>query len=361
MFQNINIKISKLNLEIFLSPIISIFVAFFLGAMLMLLFDKDPVAAYFALLKGALGSKFAISNTISNAIPLVFTGLTVAIGFRAGLFNIGAEGQLLIGALTAAWLGTLTGINGFLHIVIILFFASVSGALWALPPAIFKVKTGAHEVITTLMMSFIAIHFVELILRIFLKDPFSSSGASKAISKSAEIINLGEIFPSIPTILENIHTGVFLSLSAAFLIWIFLNKTTWGYEIRSLGENPEASEFHGISKGKTITITLILGGMLSGIAGAIQIMAIQHKLYARSAVGLGFSGIAVALLANNHPLWVVPCALLFGALQSGAAQMQLVADVPIELAETIQGTVVFVIATQGLVSMGVRGWKGHDS
>lgn len=351
----------KSRLEIFLSPIISILAAFFLGAILMLLFNKDPLAAYYALLKGAFGSKFAISNTISNAIPLVFTGLTVALGFRAGLFNIGAEGQLLIGALTAAWLGPLTGINGFLHILIILFFASVTGALWALPPAIFKVKTGAHEVITTLMMSFIAIHFVELILRVFLKDPFSSSGASKAISKSAEIPQLGEILPIIPTIFENIHAGVLLSLFAAFFIWIFLNKTTWGYEIRSLGANPEASEFHGVSKGKTITITLILGGILSGIAGAIQILAIQHKLYARSAVGLGFSGIAVALLANNHPLWVIPCALLFGALQSGATQMQLVAEVPIELAETIQGTVVFVIATQGLVRMGVKGWKGHNS
>jgi simple sugar transport system permease protein len=349
------------HLSILFSPLVSILAAFLVGALLMLLFDKDPLVAYAALFKGAFGSPFAISNTVTNSVPLIFTGLTVALGFRAGLFNIGAEGQVLLGALAAAWLGPMTGVPGPVHVALIIVAAGIAGALWALPPAIFKVKTGAHEVITTLMMSFIAIHFVGLILRVFLKDPFSSSGASKDISESAEIATIGEIIPALPPIVGSSHAGIIVALIAAWLIWLLLEKTSWGFEIRSLGANPLAAVTHGVSQGKTITMALLVGGVLAGIAGAIQIMAVQHKLYARSAAGLGFAGIAVALLANNHPLWVIPSAFLFGALQSGAAQMQLAAGVPIELAEAMQGTVVFVVATQALVRVGVRGWRGRAS
>jgi len=344
------------RLSIFLSPMVSILAAFLVGAVLMLLFDKNPLVAYSALFRGAFGSPFAVSNTVSNSVPLIFTGLTVALGFRAGLFNIGAEGQVLLGALVAAWLGPMVGLPGWPHVALIIAASGLAGALWAGPPAIFKVKTGAHEVITTLMMSFIAIQLVGLILRVFLRDPFSSSGASKDIAASAEIASLGELFSFLPAIIGSSHAGILLALIAALLIWLLLEKTSWGFDIRSFGANPVAAVTHGIREGRTIAMALLVGGALAGIAGAIQIMAVQHKLYARSAVGLGFAGIAVALLANNHPMWVIPSAILFGALQSGATQMQLAADVPIELAEAMQGTIVFVVATQGVVRLAGRGF-----
>ena len=344
------------KLSIVLSPLVSIAAGVLFGAVLMIAFKKDPVAAYSALVRGSFGSAFAISNTVSRAVPLVFTGLTVALGFKAGMFNIGAEGQLIIGGLVAAWLGPMTGIPAFVHIPLVLVACGIAGMLWALLPAIFKIRTGAHEVITTLMMSFIAVQVVDLILRLYLKDPNSSSGASRAVAASSELPPLGEIAPFLPALIADVHVGIFVAIVAAIASWVLMSRTWMGYEIRAVGENPHAAELHGVSLTRVILLALLVGGILAGMAGGIQIMALQHKLYARSSVGLGFAGIAVALLANNNPLWILPSAILFGALQSGAAQLQLAADTPVELAEAIQGTIVFFVATQGFVRLGVRGW-----
>lgn len=340
----------------FLSPVVSVAAAILGGALLMIAFDKDPLQAYFALLRGAFGSPFAISNTIAKAIPLVFTGLTVALSFRAGMFNIGAEGQVVIGALVAAWLGTLSGIPVWIHVPLILVASAIAGMLWALLPAIFKIRTGAHEVITTLMMSYIAGYLVELVLREFLRDPFSSSGASRAIETTAELPRLSQLVPFPVELIAGVHSGVFLAIGAVLVIWVLLGKTWLGYEIRAVGSNPQAAEGHGVDLGRVILLALLVGGILAGMAGGIQVMALQHKLYARSNVGLGFAGIAVALLANNQPEWVLPSALFFGALQAGAAQMQLSAGTPVELVEAIQGAIVFFIATQSLIRVSVRGW-----
>ncbi len=343
-----------------LSPLVSIGGGILVGALLMIVFKRDPIVAYSALLRGAFGSPFAIANTVSKSIPLVLTGLTVALGFRGGLFNIGAEGQVIIGALVAAWLGPLGGFPAWIHVPLILTASGVSGMLWALPPAVFKIKTGAHEVITTLMMSYIAIYLSDLILRVFLRDPFSSSGASKSIESTAELPVLGELLPFHIPLIGGVHSGIFLAVGAVVVVWVLLGKTWLGYEIRAVGSNPNVAKTHGVDLGRVFLLVLLLGGFLAGMAGGIQIMALQHKLYAHSNVGLGFAGIAVALLADNNPLWVLPSALLFGALLAGAAQMQLTAGTPVELAEAIQGTIVFFVATQGFLRIVVRGWGNNN-
>lgn len=346
------------KLFIVLSPVFSIIAAVIVGALLMMLFERNPIEAYRALIRGSFGSSFAIANTVTKAIPLIFTGLSVAIGFKAGLFNIGGEGQLVIGALVAAYFGPISGLHSWFHILAILLLSGLGGIIWAVPPAVFKIKTGAHEVITTLMMSYIAIPFSELILRKYLKDPFSSSGASKEVAFTAKLPTIGNLLPFVPEAIFDISISIFIPIIAALAIWLLLNKTWLGFEIRVFGHNPDAAEHHGIIPGRVILLSLLLGGILAGMAGGIQIMAIQHKLYARSNIGLGFAGIAVALLANNNPLWIIPSAILFGALNSGAAQMQLTANTPVELAEAIQGTIVFFIATQSYIRFRVRGWGG---
>ena len=281
--------------------------------------------AYRALFVGSLGSTRAVSETIVTATPLIFAGLSVALAFRAGLFNIGGEGQILAGAVGAAYIGfAFRELPMIVHLPFALIGGFALGALWGFIPGFLKARTGAHEVITTIMLNFIALSIVNFLLKTeaFLR-PNRSDPISKIVSESAELPQLlGDQY--------RIHAGIILALLAAWGLWWLLFRSTLGFEFRSVGTNPNAAKYAGMSVGATYVIVMMLAGGLAGLAGATQILGIR-KYMTPGFFGFGFDAIALALLGRSHPAGVVGAAFLFGALRAGALRMQADTSIPIDI------------------------------
>jgi simple sugar transport system permease protein len=315
--------------------------------------------AYYALFSGALGSPsqlfrafqsgqieeiraalFPISETIVAATPLIFVGLSVALGFRAGLFNIGAEGQMNIGAILAAAVGiSWTWLPGPLHLAIMVLAAFVGGALWGAIPGFLKAKTGAHEVITTIMLNFIAVSLTLWVLGI---QPFKQQAEPVARPVAVR-------FPHLFGDNLRVHVGIFLALGVAWLVSWLLNRTTIGFEFQAVGANPAAARAAGMNPSRTIVVVMTLSGGLAGLAAAVQLGGVTPSLIPGFAAGLGFTAIALALVGRGTPLGVVLAAFLFGILQSGGRSMQAVTQTPIDIIVVIQGLVILFIAAPALV------------
>ncbi|GAG71626.1 unnamed protein product, partial [marine sediment metagenome] len=233
-------KLSKTLLPM-LVPVGMIFFSFFVGAIIMLIFGYNPIKAYVSLMRGAFVGNLNLTQTLLNSVPLIFTGLAVAFAFRCGLFNIGAEGQLYLGSLASTYLATAIVLPAILHVPLILIAGALAGGLWAFLPGILKAKTGSHEVITTMMMSWIGVFFSSYVIRNILRDPRTDLPVSKTIYKSAELIKIDKILP-IPALKgTRLHIGFFIAILTALLIWYIIKKTTIGYEVRAVGFNPYAS------------------------------------------------------------------------------------------------------------------------
>jgi ABC-type uncharacterized transport system permease subunit len=275
--------------------------------------------------------------------PYIFTGLALALGFRAGLFNIGAEGQFYIGSLAAAWAGwAFKGLPPIIHIPLALGIAALGGALWGFIPGWLKAKTGAHEVINTIMMNYIAFNLIYFIIGGPFRDPDFYVARTPQIQKSAHLFQ----FFAQP---NRFHIGFFLAIGAAFLVWYLLFKTTWGFEFRSVGMNPFASRYAGINVTRVTVIVMSLSGALAGLAGANEILGVSWQQIQAISTGIGFDSIALALLANNHPLGVILTAMLFGFMRSGSRLMQLNAGTPIDLISIIQAFIIFFIAAPAII------------
>ncbi len=342
------------------APLISAALAVVVGSFIIWASGYDPRAAFIALWEGSFGSPKAIGDTLLKATPLILTGLAVAYGFRAGLFNIGAEGQLFLGGLAATWLGlSLAGLPWFLLIPLMLLASMLAGAAWAFVPAILKARIGAHEVITTMMFTYIGRYLVSYLVIGPLKAPgqipqtaeLPGAGQlsriqalfSEATLASFEFLKLGRG-----------HLGIVVAVIAAVLVWFVLKHTTLGYENRAVGFNPWASQTAGISVQSTTVKALCISGGLAGLAGSTEVMGVHHRLFDQFSSGFGFTGIAVALLAKNHPIGVIPAALLFGALAAGAGRMQFQADVPQKIVLIIQALVIFFVAAEEIVLWLIR-------
>ena len=315
--------------------------------------------AYFALFTGALGnpstlgraiasgelgqiqSAFSpISETVVTATPLIFVGLSVSLGFRAGLFNIGAEGQLNIGALVAAAAGfSLTWIPAPVHLVVLLVAGFLGGAAWGLIPGLLKAKTGAHEVITTIMLNFIAVS----LLLYMLGTSFYQQQA-EPVAKPVVVA-----FPHLLGERLRIHLGIVVAVLVAAALGWFLNRTTYGFEFRAVGANPAAARAAGMNPSRTTIVVFTLAGGLAGLAGATQLASVTPSLLPAFAGGLGFDGIAIALLARARPGGVVAAAFLFGALRAGGRSMQAITQVPIDIILVIQAFVIAFVAAPALV------------
>jgi simple sugar transport system permease protein len=344
-------------LDIAGTPMVSIALAVIISSVIIWAAGFDPIAAFSALFDGAFGSPRQFGETMMRSTPLMFTGLAVAYGFRAGLFNIGAEGQLFMGGLAAAWLGVaLGGLPALLHVPIILVAAMAVGAAWAFIPAVLKARVGAHEVITTMMFTFIARYFVDYLVT----GPLKAEGAvpqTAEIAESAVLPRMSEMFAFFPV--SRWHLGFWVAILAAVAVWFILKYTALGFENRAVGFNPWASETGGISVASTTIKALCISGALAGLAGAAEVMGVYGKLFGQFSAGFGFTGIAVALLAKNHPIGVIPASILFGALSAGAGSMQLNADVPQDVIFIIQGLVILFVAAEGLARWLIRrGRKG---
>jgi simple sugar transport system permease protein len=282
-------------------------------------------------------------ESLVAATPYIFGGLAVALGFRGGLFNIGVEGQIFVGAIFSAYIGySITGVPAFLHVPLAFLGGALGGAIWGFIPGWLKAKTGGHEVINTIMMNYIAFRLSDWLLTGPMKRPGSPNPVSPSISESAQLFKFfGEPI--------RFHLGFFFALFVAWLIYWFLFKTRWGFDLRAVGSNPRAAKYAGMIVPITTMIAMSLSGGLAGMAGANEVLGVNHNLAMAFSSGYGFDSIALALLGKSHPVGVVLSSLLFGALRNGATGMQLKADIPIDIISVLQAFILVFIAAPAII------------
>jgi len=296
-----------------------------------------PLTAYRALVNGAVGRPDAIVSTLVYSTPLVFGGLAVGFGFKAGLFNIGAQGQFLVGALGAVMAGVaLANAPAVIAIPLAVLAGFIAGGIWGFIPGFLKAVSGAHEVVSTIMMNYIAVQLLAALVSGPLKVPRSPSPVTFDVGNAA--------FPII--LAPNGHLGILLAVLAALFVWWLLYRTTWGFEVRSVGANRDAARYAGM-RPKLITVaTMTFCGALAGLAGTSVLLGVTHSMTSSFGTTVGFDSIAVALLARSNPLVIVPAALLFGGMRAGAGLMQIQAQIPVELVDVLQATILlFLVAS----------------
>ncbi|MFW5941933.1 MAG: ABC transporter permease [Chloroflexota bacterium] len=323
------------------APVASVVLALLIGAIILIISDASPLAAYSALFEGSLGSSGALARTLEKATPLVFSGLAVAFAFKAGLFNIGAQGQLLFGAITAAAVGFgIEGLPPLIHAPLALLAGVVAGALFGAIPGALKAYTGAHEVITTIMLNYVAINITDYLANGPLKDPSPGNIVARtpAVLSSARLPTWGAV-----------PLGFLLALLLALMTWWLLWHTTIGYEIRTVGLNASAANYAGIRVPWTIILTMTISGLMAGLGGAVETQGVVGRFQPGFNVGLGFDGITIALLGKTHPFGVIPAAILVGAMRAGSSQMQFSAGVAADIIDVILAIILFFVAADALI------------
>jgi len=313
-------------------PIGAVLLAALIGAFILWIYGANPLEAYGALLNGAFGSPAAIRRTLEKATPLVFSGLAVAFAFKAGLFNIGAQGQLLLGALTAAVVGfSISGLPPLLHASLALLAGGLAGALYGAIPGALKVYTGAHEVITTIMLNYVAINITDYFANGPLKDPSPGNIVARTplIFDSSRIPALG-----------GIPIGFVIAVISAAIVWWLLFRTTIGFEIRTVGLNPSAARYAGMKVALTVIMTMVISGFLAGMGGSIETLGVVGRYQPGFNVGLG---------GRTNPFGVIPAAILIGAMKAGSSQMQFSAGVAKEITDIIQALILFFVAADMIV------------
>lgn len=385
-------------------PVLAIITGLLLGGLIVALtteevytaWSRSPLEAigvganaalrsYSALFNGAIGNPERIADALSSgdaalirgafnpflesltkSVPYIFAGLAVALGFRAGLFNIGAEGQLFMGAVASVYVGfAVKGLPAIIHIPLALGAGALGGAIWGFIPGWLKAKTGGHEVINTIMMNYIAFRLSEYLLRGPLQRPDTTNPISPFIETSAQ---LPRFFDS-PI---RFHLGFFIALAAAYGVYWLLFKTRLGFELRTVGANPNAARYAGMNILVITVLAMSLSGALAGMAGANEVLGVNYTLAPAFSSGYGFDSIALALIGKSHPVGVVLAALLFGTLRNGALQMQIAANVPVDIISVMQALILAFIAAPAIIrtiyrlrapeqqedALHVRGWGG---
>ncbi len=406
-------------------PAIATLLGFFGGAIIIWVtsgFRFDTVIqAYAGMINGAFFKTRALSESLVATVPYIFLSLAVALGFKAGLFNIGVEGQFYIGAVAAAWVGTLfTSLPAVIYLPLVLVAGAMGGAIWAIIPGYLKARTGAHEVINTIMMNYIAFRFVEFLVSNPLRDSYSSAVQTPRVSPNAELWSLAQVparlneplnalgvaivFAFIALVLtrwvlsrpkfaekfaaassrrigmitiafvvgslayflvpilvhtwwpltdehDRLHIGIFFAIAAAVLIWWLLFKTTMGFEMRTVGANPDAAKYAGVNITRNIVVTMALSGALAGVAGTTEVLGVSicRCLPLFFSSGYGFDSIAIALLAKNNPFAIIGASFLFGAMRNGSDLMELTSGVSKYVISLIQALVLLFVAAPAMV------------
>jgi simple sugar transport system permease protein len=342
-------------------PLVAVVAAFVVGGVIVWLVGDDPFQVYGLLLGSALTWPDGIGYTLFYATPLIFTGLAVAVAFRCGLFNIGAEGQLYVAAFATAWVSiklggvAVTGFSGVavqpwanlpaaLLVPLAILTAVLVGAGWGAIPGWLKARFGAHEVISTIMMNFIAIALVSYFTQYHYKAQGDPIMQSVPIGRAAYIPRLGDFIPGLPSRLP-INVAFLLAIVACALVYVFLWRTKWGYEIRATGANPSAAEYGGINVRRQIVLAMAVSGALAGMVGISEVLGYRHRYYDGFSANYGFTGIAVALLGRNHPVGVFLAALLFGMLLRGGIFVDAFSvHVSKDLVDVLEGLVILFVA-----------------
>lgn len=331
-------------------PLVSILLSLVVGAVIILAselivpgqeFDIFlPLTAYRALWEGAFGSFEGIVDTLVASTPLVLGGLAVAFGFKAGLFNIGAQGQFLMGALGAVAAGVAVATAPpIVAIPVALGAGILAGAFWGFIPGFLKAMSGAHEVVTTIMLNYIAVGVLAWAVSGPLKVPASPSPVTYDVGNAALPIIIG----------RNGHFGIVIALACVAIVWWLLYRTTWGFEIRSVGANPDAARYAGMRPRAITVLTMSTSGLLAGLAGACVLLGVSHTMTSSFGTTVGFDSISVALLARSNPLGVPFAALLFGAMRAGSGLMQIEAQIPAELIDVLQATILLFLVASPVV------------
>ena len=297
--------------------------------------------AYKALAVGAIGGISPISESLTQATPLICGGLAVSLAFRTGLFNIGAQGQLIMGAVLAGYVGFAWHLPPVLHLVLAIVAGLIGGAIWGGVVGLLKARTGAHEVIVTIMLNYVAIYLLQWLLT---TSTFQRPGRADPISP---VVDANAQYPQFGD--TRLHVGFLLALAAAVFVWWLLNKSTVGFELRAVGANADASRTAGMSVGRAYVIAMVVAGALAGLAGTQQVLGTDLPLTDGVAASVGFDAITVALLGRGTPLGTVLAGLLFGALNAGGLQMQLITQTPLTLTTVLQATIVLFVAAPALV------------
>lgn len=334
-------KSKRISLDVLISPsqfLLGTLLALSVGALILLIFGENPVTAYQALLKGALGSKRTVAETMLSATPLLLGGLAVAVGFRCGLFNMGVEGQIVLGGLLPAYLGYAVSLPRFLHLPLALIAGAMVGAAWGAIPGFLKARYKIHEVITTIMLNYIAFAIGGFMVAVGgpMKEVGESLPASPKILESARL----------PRLLEGTRLtgGILIALAVAVLVWIFLFKTRLGFKLRAVGFNADAAECAGISPQLFTVLAMVLSGGLGGLAGAVEVLGVHYRFFENFSPGYGWDAIAVALLGLLHPAGVTAAAFLLGALRSGSVAMQAVAQISKDVVLILTALIIFFTA-----------------
>lgn len=363
-----------------LVPLLAVLVAFLIGAIILWLQGVNPLVAYREMIVGAFGTKNGLSDTLVKAIPLMLVGLGIAIAFRGGVINIGAEGQMIVGALLTTFVGVqlAEGVSPIVGIVLAVLAGAFMGAIWGAIPGYLKARLGVNEILSTIMMNQIAIQIGYYLLRGPMIDPaevaagtnipqsarlgrafdlprFTDLAGSLGLDRSAADLGLGGYLGQIYAVLvepSRLHAGLIFAIMMAILVYVLLWRTTLGYRIRAVGLSRSASEYAGIHVRRTMVTSMTLSGLFAGLAGAIEIIGLHHRMFEPAAVsaGYGFTGIVAALFGKLHPLGIIPSSILFGGLLVGGDKMQRAVQIPQVLITAILGLVVlFVVSTDYLV------------
>lgn len=321
-----------------IGSILAVVVALLIGAVVIVISGHDPWEAYRALAEGAFGSRRGRAESLVYAAPLILGGLAFVLAARAGMFNIGIEGQLVIGGFAAALVGaTDMGLPGSLHIALAVLVAMIAGGIWGFIPGALKAATGAHEVITTIMLNYLAFRLIAYLIQ----KRSDWLPVDPTVQGTERVLDTARL----PILLENtrLHAGVVIALVSAFVIWFVLFHTTFGYRTRTVGLSEGAARYGGIHWGWTVAIAMALAGALAGLAGAGESLGL-HGRHSAVPPGLGFTAIAVGLVGRNHPIGVIFSGLLFGILSAGAPTMQSQAGVSREIVLVLQGLVILAVA-----------------
>lgn len=333
-------------------PLLSLAIALLIGAVVIVASGRDPLGAYVALVNGAVGgatlqqAAYNSSETLINAVPLAFTGIAVAVAFRTGLFNIGAEGQLLVGALATGWFGVaFAGLPGIILLPATLVAGGVAGASYGAIAGALKAWRGAHEVITTIMLNYVAIFLMHWLLQ---NGPMTAPSAfgTPASAKVGDGAILPVILPIELVPLSRLHAGVLIALAALVAFWFLMWKTSLGYELRAVGFSSRAALQAGIDPKRRMITVMAIAGAFAGVGGAVQILGVLYRVFDGFSPGYGFDAIAVALLGKNSPVGILLAALLFGAFGHGGALMQSNAQVSAHIVSVIEALVLFLVAAE---------------
>ncbi|MCF7935107.1 MAG: ABC transporter permease [Synergistales bacterium] len=320
----------------FVIPTVAVLVALLLGGMLISLMGVSPVTAYMEMFKGALGDSYGLSETIVKAIPLILAGIAVALAFSMTLWNIGAEGQLVMGALaSAALVRHVTVDNWFVMFCLMFLAAGIAGGLWAALTGYLKARWNVNEIITTLMMNYIALLGLDYFVYGPWRDP--TSLGFPMTPPFPEAARIPQLFGT------RVHLGILLALLFAVLYRVLMRWTQWGFEIRVTGENPRGAEYAGINTTRNVVLVMFLSGAVAGLAGMCELAGLQGRLQPGFSVGYGYTAIIVAWLARLHPVGIIVVSFLMGALLVGGDTLQIVMGLPLSSVQVLQGLILFSV------------------